>query len=135
MCSCKIIIANKSLFTVLLTNALFCSTMSKNSYEYETEPVSRPSFLTWLCILTFIGSGWSIVSSVYTYVSAEKYANLLSEKKPLQKDSAYVDSTGAVHNEKKVFSEKIKAISIPDATAFGNLPLATSYVLSIAVLI
>ena len=83
--------------------------MSKNSYEYETEPVSRPSFLTWLCILTFIGSGWSIVSSVYTYVSAEKYANLLSEKKPLQKDSAYVDSTGAVHNEKKVFSEKIKA--------------------------
>jgi len=83
--------------------------MSKNSYEYETEPVSRPSFLTWLCILTFIGSGWAIVSSAYTYVSVEKYANILSGEKPLQKDSTYVDSSGSVHNERKVLSEKIKA--------------------------
>lgn len=83
--------------------------MSKTSYEYETEPVSRPSFLTWLCILTFIGSGWAIVSSVYTYVSAEKYANILTQEKPLKKDSTYVDSTGSVHNERKMFSEKIKA--------------------------
>jgi hypothetical protein len=83
--------------------------MSKNSYEYETEPAARPSFLTWLCILTFIGSSWAIISSVYTYISAQKYANILSEQKPLQADSLYRDSTGAVHNEKKVFSEKIKA--------------------------
>ncbi len=83
--------------------------MATNTYEYETEPASRPSFLTWLCILTFIGSGWAIVSSVYTYVAAEKYANILSEEKPLRKDSTYLDSTGAVHNERKVFSEKIKA--------------------------
>jgi hypothetical protein len=83
--------------------------MSKNSYEYENEPVSRPSFLTWLCILTFIGSGWAIVSSVYTYVAAEKYANIFTQEKPFGRDSTFVDSTGSVHNERKVFSEKIKA--------------------------
>lgn len=102
--------------------------MAKNTYEYETEPESRPSFLTWLCILTFIGSGWAIISSVYTYVAAKKYANIFSEEKPLRNDSTYVDSTGAVHNERKVFSEKIKASfsKILDKTnlrnlAFGNL--------------
>lgn len=83
--------------------------MAKNTYEYETEPAARPSFLTWLCILTFIGSGWTIVSSVYTYVSADKYANIISKEKPFKRDSTYADSTGVVHNEGKVFSEKIKA--------------------------
>lgn len=83
--------------------------MSKASYEYENEPVSRPSFLTWLCILTFIGSGWAIVSSVYTYVAAEKYANIFTEEKPFGSDSTNVDSTGSVHNGRKMFSEKIKA--------------------------
>lgn len=83
--------------------------MAKDNYEYETEPVTRPSFLTWLCILTFIGSGWAIVSSVYTYVSAQKYANILSQEKPLKPDSTYVDSARAIHNERNVFSQKIKA--------------------------
>ncbi len=87
--------------------------MANNTYEFETQPEPRPSFFTWLCILTFIGSGWAIISSVYTYTTAEKYANILSEEKPLKKDSTYIDSTRSVHNERhnerKVFSEKIKA--------------------------
>lgn len=90
-------------------NVLLCVVMATINYEFENEPVARPSFLTWLCILTFVGSGWAIVSSVYTYVSAQKYANILSEGKPLRSDSTRVDSTGAVHKERKVFSEKIKA--------------------------
>jgi len=83
--------------------------MSKNSYEYENEPVSRPSFLTWLCILTFIGSGWTIVSSVYTYVAAQKYANILTQQKPFAKDSTYADSAAAARKGRKVFPERIKA--------------------------
>jgi hypothetical protein len=82
--------------------------MATNTYEYETEPASRPSFLTWLCILTFIGSGWAIISSIYTYVSAEKYANILTQEKPLKKDSTFVDSRASVHNERKVLSERVK---------------------------
>jgi hypothetical protein len=83
--------------------------MANSTYEFETEPVTRPSFLTWLCILTFIGSGWAVASSVYTYFSAEKYSNILSEKKPINQDSAYVDSTRAKHNERNALPEKIKA--------------------------
>ena len=83
--------------------------MAHHSYEFENEPAVRPSFLTWLCILTFIGSGWTLFSSIYTYVSADKYANLISNEKPFKRDSAYKDSTGAIHNERKAFSERIKA--------------------------
>jgi hypothetical protein len=83
--------------------------MTKYTYEYETEPAARPSFLTWLCILTFIGSGWAIASSVYTYVSVDKYANLMSAKKPLKSDSTYMDSARRVHSARKVFSEKVRA--------------------------
>ncbi len=104
--------------------------MSNRTYEYETEPVTRPSFLSWLCILTFIGSGWAIASSVYTYVSAEKYSNIFSEEKPLKQDSAYVDSR-ARHNERNALPEKIKAsfVKILDKDnmrkfAIGNLVAA-----------
>ncbi|HRN56170.1 MAG TPA: hypothetical protein PLL71_06945 [Agriterribacter sp.] len=31
---------------------------------------SRPAFLTVLCILTFIGSGWGIISGITSYLSA-----------------------------------------------------------------
>lgn len=84
--------------------------MENSLYEYETEPQSRPSFLTWLCILTFIGSGWTIVTSVYTYTSAAKYANILSSQTVANTDSTYVDSTGAVHklNDRNLFAEKMK---------------------------
>jgi hypothetical protein len=83
--------------------------MINKSYEFENEPAPRPSFLTWLCILTFIGSGWTIVSSVYTFVAGQRYANIVRQEKPIKNDSTYVDSSGNVHNERRVFSEKIRA--------------------------
>ena len=82
--------------------------MENRLYEYDTEPASRPSFLTWLCILTFIGSGWTILSSAYTYVSANKYANILSEQKNIRTDSTYVDSSRANHNGQNAFAKKMK---------------------------
>ena len=84
--------------------------MENRLYEYDTEPVLRTSFLTWLCILTFIGSGWTIVTSVYTYTLAAKYANVLSQQTTVNTDSTYVDSTGAVHkiNNRNLFAEKMK---------------------------
>jgi len=38
----------------------------------DTSPVARPTFLTVLCILTFIGSGWGVISNVNSYFSADK---------------------------------------------------------------
>ena len=40
--------------------------------EDENYPVKRPTFLTVLCILTFIGSGWAIFSSITAYNTAER---------------------------------------------------------------
>lgn len=84
--------------------------MTNNNYEYEIEPAKRPSFLTWLCILTFIGSSWAIVSSIYTFTSAAKYANILSQQTVANPDSTYLDSTGAVHkiHDRNLFAEKMK---------------------------
>ena len=44
--------------------------MRSSDYDYEPEPRIRPSFLTILCILTFIGSGMAIISSVVAYKTA-----------------------------------------------------------------
>lgn len=82
--------------------------MANYNYEYETEPAKRPSFLTWLCILTFIGSSWTIVSSVYTFTAADKYASILSKEKAFKEDSTRVDSLQADQKEREVFPEKIK---------------------------
>jgi hypothetical protein len=79
--------------------------MRSNNYEYETEPANRPSFLTWLCILTFIGSGWAIVSSVYTYTSVDKYANILPQERSLN-DTSRIDSSASRKGKKMSFQKK-----------------------------
>ncbi|SOE20071.1 hypothetical protein SAMN06298216_0572 [Spirosomataceae bacterium TFI 002] len=39
----------------------------------------RPTFLTVLCILTFIGSGWGVINAITSYQSAEIAAGVTSE--------------------------------------------------------
>jgi len=56
--------------------------METNSYtpqEPSTPSVPtkvRNSFLTVICILTFIGSGWGLIKSVRTYVTADYISNV-----------------------------------------------------------
>jgi hypothetical protein len=52
--------------------------MKSNSYDFETEPEKRPTFLTWLCILTFVGSGWAIFSCIWSYTTAAHTARTVS---------------------------------------------------------
>lgn len=73
--------------------------MEDNLYDFETEPEKRPSFLTWLCILTFIGSGWAILSCIWSYTTAHKTATIFSENSrsrdsTLQKDSTLSENGG-----------------------------------------
>jgi len=49
--------------------------------NFQTTPVApakpqRPTFLTVLCILTFIGSGWGIVSGISSYITANATAGV-----------------------------------------------------------
>ncbi|MDQ6903603.1 MAG: hypothetical protein M3139_11385 [Bacteroidota bacterium] len=65
----------------------------ENLSEFEEEPKSRSTLLTVLCILTFIGSGWAIVSSVWAYSSASKTASMISSVRRENGNDSSNDST------------------------------------------
>ena len=46
----------------------------------------RPTFLTVLCILTFIGSGWAIFSSATAYNTAETTVSVFRDSIPMAKE-------------------------------------------------
>ncbi|MEO8765191.1 MAG: hypothetical protein ABI416_12925 [Ginsengibacter sp.] len=52
--------------------------MEPNLDEFEPEQRLRPTLLTVLCILTFIGSGWAILSSVWGYTRAAQTVSMFS---------------------------------------------------------
>lgn len=71
--------------------------MENNLYDYEMEPEKRSSFLTWLCILTFIGSGWAIISSIWSYTTAHETSMAVSGNFNAQmKDSTVQNDTANV---------------------------------------
>ena len=85
--------------------------MEKNLYEFESEPEKRPSFLTWLCILTFIGSGWAIISCIWSYTTAAKTSTMFSQNIEMKRDSTLQKDTAAVAIDQKhsTFEGNIKA--------------------------
>lgn len=96
--------------------------------EPEIEP--RPTFLTVLCVLTFIGSGWAILSAAWTFTNASKFANRLSAIRHVSRDSVSlkdsVHSKDIAHFNKHRQSpaEKIKA-SLSNIATVGNIRKAS----------
>jgi type III secretory pathway component EscR len=89
--------------------------MNKNSYDYETEPPARSSFLTVLCILTFIGSGWGILSSAWTFSTASETASIFKEPRQSNNESANIDSAQLNRSRaRSAFEKKMK-------TSFSDL--------------
>lgn len=85
--------------------------MRESLYDFESEPEKRPSFLTWLCILTFIGSGWAIISCVWTYTVADKTNIVFQESVYTKKDSGFLKDTADIrrHEKPSPLEGKIKA--------------------------
>ncbi len=85
--------------------------MENDSYDFETVPEKRPSFLTWLCILTFIGSGWGILSSVWSYETAHQTATIFARVTRSGEDSIqkYDTAKAGVRKKHNFFEGKIKA--------------------------
>lgn len=83
--------------------------MEKNLYEFESEPEKRSSFLTWLCILTFIGSGWAIISCIWSYTTAAKTSTMFSQNVVMKRDSAFQKDTAAIDKKHSAIEGKIKA--------------------------
>jgi FtsH-binding integral membrane protein len=53
---------------------------SADELQHNTPaPVKRPELLTWLCILSFIGSGLAAVSNLFIFLSYEEMITLTDE--------------------------------------------------------
>ncbi len=90
--------------------------MNSNLDEFEAEQPSRPTLLTVLCILTFIGSGWAIISSIIAYSTAPEYVKIFTASTRQRKaelkfnDSTLnKDSVTNVHGKRSPFGEKMMA--------------------------
>ena len=52
--------------------------MDSSLTGFDDEDSTRPTLLTVLCILTFIGSTWLIVTNIWAYGTASKTAAMIS---------------------------------------------------------
>lgn len=56
--------------------------------EFDVQPPQRPTFLKVLCILTFIGSSYAIISGTITYFNANVIANeVVKAKSEINQDA------------------------------------------------
>ena len=67
--------------------------MESSLTDFEKEPRLRPTLLTVLCILTFIGSSWAIIANVWSYSTAARSAKAFSTIMKRQDDSGPQNDT------------------------------------------
>ena len=67
--------------------------MESSLTDFEKEPRLRPTLLTVLCILTFIGSSWTIIANVWSYSTAARSAKAFSTIMKRQDDSGPQNDT------------------------------------------
>lgn len=85
--------------------------MESNLSEFEEEPLSRPTLLNVLCILTFIGSSWAILTNLWAYGTADRIARMVSDVRHNNIPNAASREDSVIYKvgEKKrsAFSEKM----------------------------
>jgi hypothetical protein len=76
--------------------------------ENTTTGIVRPTFLTVLCILTFIGSGWGVIGAMINYSTSETAGKAL-EMVDEQMDEAMdeIDDNDEMSEKQKSFMESI----------------------------
>jgi hypothetical protein len=99
--------------------------MATELQDYEQAPL-RTTFITVLCILTFIGSGWGLVMGGVKYFTADKQAMTMSmskEKAVADIQKSKKDDAGSKFAEKMVNSmavftpENLKKSGIAESLA------------------
>jgi hypothetical protein len=83
--------------------------MNTNLDEFETELPKRSTFLTVLCVLTFIGSGWAVFSNIYAYKTAGTTVQIFEKSVIIRRDSAINNDNVAGPGDKKgeILGEKM----------------------------
>lgn len=78
--------------------------MESNLSEFEQETATRQTLLTVLCILTFIGSGWAILSSTWAYSSASKTERMIFNNRAVNvEDSSFHQDSASETRMRKRF--------------------------------
>lgn len=82
--------------------------MAEVLQDYE-RPAGRPTFITVLCILTFIGSGWGLIGGVIQYFSAEKQAQAMVITK--EKASADLQKNDSENSGSKMAEKMVNSMT------------------------
>ena len=79
--------------------------MQTDAINYEDIPPERPVFLKVLCMLTFICSGWLIVTNTVTYFTANDISKIVvSAKEKMYED---INKNKSKNSTVKMFAEKM----------------------------
>jgi hypothetical protein len=106
--------------------------MAEMFQDYDQGQPERPVFLTVLCILTFLGSGWGLVSGAIQYFTAEKQAQVLVAQK--EKASADIQRKGKTDAGSQMAEKVINSMSVltPDNIRKAGIGTALSAILCLA---
>ncbi len=77
----------------------------QSTEQPATNQPARPLFLTVLCILTFIGSGLSIISNSFSYITADTRADLVQAAMDDAKNKIEEEGNANSGIAKKIFSD------------------------------
>ena len=81
--------------------------MAEDLFNEEVVLPTRPTFLTVICILTFIGSSYLIISSAVTYFNADTITNMVVTTKKEMKDDIDKNMAKNKNPEEAAFGTKI----------------------------
>lgn len=97
--------------------------MESNLEEFEQEPRSRPTLLTVLCILTFIGSGWAVMANIWAYSTAAKTAQIFQNNVVKEADTSKNNDSVSLNRQQKrkiFFGEKMM-VSVSKIMTVDNI--------------
>lgn len=108
--------------------------MESSLNGFDDDDHIRPTLLTVLCILTFIGSSWLIVSNIWAYGTAAKTAEMISvaSKREINDSTFQKDSANAkvIRKKHSLFGERMMLSVAKIMTADNIRKNATGTVLS-----
>ena len=89
--------------------------MEQDFLSEEIYKPERPTFLKVLCILTFIYSGWAIISGTYTYLNANKISTDAAIKMRMTQDDSLrkKNNTGSTNFTTKMMKAAM-IVNTPD---------------------
>jgi hypothetical protein len=104
--------------------------MQNDLEEFETVPRERPTFLKVLCILTFIGSSYFIITSAYSYFNADKVVKVLtSTKAEINRDINNKSNDAAANNFKNKMMDNMSVMTKPENLRKSSIGIIISSVI------